>query len=107
MVNCYRIVKKFPREEKYGLISQMTRASISIMLNYVEGYARRRNKVKLNFYEISHGSTQECKYILYFAYCQKWIAKEEYLILQTSVEEIAKMLWATIDLLERKIESES
>lgn len=64
---CYRISKNFSDEEKYGLKSQFCRASISIMLNYVEGYARRRDKVKLNFYEISHGSSQECKYILFFA----------------------------------------
>jgi len=44
---------------------------MSIMLNYVEGYARRRDKVKLNFYEISHGSAQECKYIIFFAYEQR------------------------------------
>ena len=34
----------------------------------VEGYAKKSQKVKLNFYEISHGSSQECKYIIYFSY---------------------------------------
>ena len=78
---------------------------MSIMLNYVEGYARRREKVKLNFYEISHGSTQECRYIIYFSCVQKWISQDEYQKGLGMVNEIGRMLWSTIDLLENKIES--
>ncbi len=101
----YKIVNKFPKNELYGLNSQLRRASISIMLNYIEGYARRRDKVKLNFYEISHGSTQECKYIYYFAYTQKWITNKEYKIGLDMVNEVGKMLWSTIDLQQKKIVS--
>lgn len=100
----YTLVKKFPKEERYGLMSQICRASISIMLNYVEGYARRKPKVKINFYEISHGSTQECKYIIFFAYTQQWITKAEYEKTLDIVNEVARMLWSTIDLLEKEIE---
>jgi four helix bundle protein len=103
VIYCYDNIKKFPDTEKYGLRSQLSRASMSIMLNYVEGYARRREKVKLNFYETSHGSTQECKYILYFAFCQKWIQEKEYQNGLTMVDEIARMLWSTIYQLEKKI----
>jgi len=62
----YRISKKFPKEEMYGITSQIRRASLSVMLNYVEGYARCRSKVYLNFLEMSYGSLQECKYIIDF-----------------------------------------
>lgn len=99
----YKIAEKFPKEEKYGLRSQLTRASMSVMLNYVEGYARRRDKVKLNFYETSHGSTQESKYIIFFACTQTWITKLEYTEGLGMVDEIARMLWSTIDLLEKRI----
>jgi four helix bundle protein len=74
------------------------------MLNYVEGYARRRDKVKLNFFEIAHGSTQECKYIIYFSFCQQWITNAQYQQLLGMVDEIAKMMWATIDKLEKTID---
>ena len=104
---CYKIVKKFPNNERYGLVSQLCRASISVMLNYVEGYARRREKVKLNFYEMSHGSTQECKYIIFFASTQHWITIEEYQTGLDMVQEIGRMLWSTVDLLETKIEKEN
>ncbi|MFA7653623.1 MAG: four helix bundle protein [Candidatus Magasanikbacteria bacterium] len=104
---CYQIVKNFPSNELYGVSSQLRRASMSIMLNYVEGYARRRDKVKLNFYEISHGSSQECKYIIYFAFIQNWISKDEYNVGLEMSNEIGKMIWVTIDKLEEKIESVS
>lgn len=98
----YSIAEKFPKEEKFGLVSQLCRAAISVMLNYVEGFARRRIKVKLNFYEISHGSCQECKYIFFFAFSQKWICKEEYDKAILMTDEIGRMLWSTIDFLEKE-----
>ncbi|PIR75319.1 MAG: hypothetical protein CO030_04115 [Candidatus Magasanikbacteria bacterium CG_4_9_14_0_2_um_filter_42_11] len=45
----YDITEHFPKTELYGVSSQMQRASLSILLNYVEGYARFKPKVKLNF----------------------------------------------------------
>lgn len=99
----YALLQQFPETEKYGIRSQLSRAAMSIMLNYVEGFARRRDKVKLNFYETAHGSTQECKYILYFSFCQKWISPPEYQQATNLLEQIARMLWSTIDGLERKI----
>jgi four helix bundle protein len=100
---CYEITKKFPKSELYGTVSQLRRASMSIMLNYVEGYARRRPKVKLNFYETSHGSTQESKYVIFFAQTQTWINKEECNQGLEIANEVAKMLWSIIDNLEQDI----
>ncbi|MBI4653213.1 four helix bundle protein [Candidatus Kuenenbacteria bacterium] len=39
----YKITKKFPKDELYGVTSQIRRSSLSIILNYIEGYARRKN----------------------------------------------------------------
>ena len=63
----YDYTEQFPRSELYGTISQFRRAAISIMLNYVEGYARFKPKVKLNFFETAYGSARECKYLLFLA----------------------------------------
>ncbi|MDP3726651.1 MAG: four helix bundle protein, partial [bacterium] len=52
----YHITKDFPKSELYGATSQLRRASLSIILNYIEGYARKRQLVKINFFEISYGS---------------------------------------------------
>jgi len=66
----YKISRDFPREEMYGITSQFRRASMSIMLNYVEGFARNSNnkdKLYKNFIEISYGSLKESKYLLFFS----------------------------------------
>ena len=58
----YRVTRLFPREELYGLTSQVRRAAVSIMLNYIEGYARRKLLVQLIFFETSYGSLQAVHY---------------------------------------------
>jgi len=48
----YKITKKFPKEELFGLISQMRRRAVSVVVNIVEGYGRRTTKDKIQFYYI-------------------------------------------------------
>jgi len=62
----YKITRDFPDNEKYGLTSQWRRASMSIVLNYVEGYARFKEGYQIQFCENSYGSFQESKYLLNF-----------------------------------------
>src|SRR3989344_7589840 len=62
VLDIYRLTKKFPQEEKYGLISQMRRAAVSIATNIVEGFRRISVKESLNFYNISNGSLEELRY---------------------------------------------
>lgn len=51
----YNITEKFPKSELYSTSNQFRRASVSVMLNNVEGYARKKPKVQLNFYETFYG----------------------------------------------------
>jgi four helix bundle protein len=55
----YDVSKFFPRDEVFGLTSQLRRAALSVALNYVEGYARQRRAVLKNFTEIAYGSLKE------------------------------------------------
>ena len=55
----YKITKNFPEEEKFNLISQMRRCSVSIPSNIAEGAGRNSNKEFLHFLSISNGSTSE------------------------------------------------
>jgi four helix bundle protein len=69
---------------------------MSVMLNYVEGFARRRSyecKVYKNFLEISYGSLKESKYLIYFSYTEGYINESDYTKLATLNDEIGKMLW--------------
>ncbi|PJB19449.1 four helix bundle protein, partial [Candidatus Falkowbacteria bacterium CG_4_9_14_3_um_filter_36_9] len=60
-----KITRSFPKDELYGITSQLRRAALSVILNYIEGYARKRDKVYKNFLEISYGSLKEAKYLLH------------------------------------------
>jgi four helix bundle protein len=55
----YEITKRFPQDEKYGLISDMRRAANSISHNIAEGFGRYEKRDKTRFYKISRGSTYE------------------------------------------------
>lgn len=58
-VICYDVTKRFPREEQFGLVSQMRRAAISIASNIAEGAARTGSKEFVQFLYISLGSASE------------------------------------------------
>ena len=63
----YRLTHGFPREEMYGLTSQLRRAAVSVPANIVEGFGRSTKGDKLRFYNISQGSLEECRYYLILA----------------------------------------
>jgi len=92
----YRLTKGFPREELYGVTSQLRRAALSVILNYIEGYARIRSKVYKNFLETSYGSLKESKYLLHFSLVEKYLTKEEYRQVLKLADEIGAMLWSTL-----------
>ena len=92
----YAISRKFPREEIYGVTSQLRRSALSVILNYIEGYARMRNKVHKNFLEISYGSLKESKYLLDFSLKEKYLIESDYQKAVRLADEIGAMLWTTM-----------
>lgn len=103
----YNITKKFPTEERYSSADQLRRAALSVILNYIEGYSRRRKKVQLTFYETAYGSLSESRYLYYFALKETWITKEEYYYAVGIADEIGAMLWSEISTIEKQIEKEN
>jgi len=93
----YKVTKKFPNEERFGVTSQLRRAALSIILNFIEGFARSNPKVYQNFLKISYGSLKETDYLINFSYKEKYIIDNEYKILQEQLEEIGKMLWTLME----------
>jgi len=92
----YKITRSFPKEELYGVTSQLRRAGLSTILNYIEGFARQRKAVKQNFWEISYGSLKESKYLLHFALVEKYLSQKDYEKAIKLAEEIGAMLWRSI-----------
>lgn len=60
----YGLTKEFPREEIYGLSSQMRRAAVSIPSNIAEGFQRSGIRDKIKFFNIAQGSLEELRYQL-------------------------------------------
>lgn len=92
----YHVTKKFPKNELYGVTSQFRRSSLSVILNYIEGYARRKPAVQLNFFEISYGSLKESEYLFDFSYKEEYLTKEDYEKGSKLADEIGAMLWTEI-----------
>ncbi len=59
VLEIYRLTKPFPKEELFGLVSQMRRCAVSITSNVAEGFSRQTYKDKVHFYIISQGSITE------------------------------------------------
>ena len=92
----FKTSKRFPEEEKYGVTSQLRRAALSVILNYIEGYARNRNKVHKNFLEISYGSLKESQYLIEFSFKEGFINKGDFDRLLKLGDGIGMMLWGIL-----------
>jgi four helix bundle protein len=89
----YQTTKAFPKEEIYGIISQLRRAALSIPTNIVEGYSRKGDKELSHFINISLGSLAEVKYLLYFSNRLGYLKQEEYMAQKAGYKALGKKLW--------------
>ncbi len=76
----YRVTKEYPGEERFGLVSQMRRAAISIPANIAEGFKRRGLAEKIRFYNIAAGSLEELKYFFILSRDLEYINSNQDLI---------------------------
>ncbi|MGG5508237.1 MULTISPECIES: four helix bundle protein [unclassified Myroides] len=88
----YILTKKFPIEEKYGLVSQLRRAMLSVMANIAEGMARATNKDKARMINISYSSAIEVINFLILSLDLEFISVEEYTNLRKKLEHITNQL---------------
>jgi len=95
----YKLTKDFPKSEIFGITSQLRRATLSIPLNIIEGFARSSIKTHRRFLEIAYASLKETKYLLYFSCREKYISKKSYEEIINLSEEIGKILWTKIQTL--------
>jgi len=88
----YVVTKNFPKEEIFGLTSQMRRAAFSVPANIVEGYARSFPKEKIQFYIIARGSLTELEYYIDFSLRLRYILKEQHKELVNLRNEVGRLL---------------
>jgi four helix bundle protein len=89
----YSFTKKFPKDELYGITSQLNRASVSIAANIAEGAGRNSNKEFIQFLSIAMGSSAEVETLLIISEKQGFISKENYEAVISKLNQIQNMLF--------------
>ncbi|WP_426474914.1 four helix bundle protein [Chryseobacterium balustinum] len=92
VTDIYNQTSSFPKEEIYGLVSQLRRSAVSIPSNIAEGAARYSNKEYIQFLYVALGSLMELDTQLIIAKNINFISEESLIVLQLKMEEIGKML---------------
>ncbi len=89
VLNVYRITQLLPKEEIFGISSQLRRAAISIAANIVEGFRKRGKNDKMKFLNIAQASADECAYFLILIQDLNYAQTQE---LAHQLDEVSRML---------------
>lgn len=100
----YAVTKGFPSNEKFGLVSQINRAAVSIPANIAEGWGRQSRKNYIQFIRISRGSLFELETLIIIAKNEHFIQDIYFDEMNSIIDEIGKMLNSMIKKLEEKVD---
>ena len=89
--NIYMVTKEFPKEEIFGLTSQLRRASVSISLNISEGSSRSKKDFS-RFIDLARGSVFECVTVLQISLKQGYLDQRKFIELEDRLINLSKML---------------
>jgi four helix bundle protein len=89
VLDVYKFTEGFPKQEMFGLTSQLRRAAVSVPANFAEGFKKMGLSDKLRFYNIAQGSLEECRYYLILA---RDLNFGEVTDLKNDLETVSKML---------------
>ena len=106
VTSIYMMTQSFPKEETFGLVSQLRRASVSVPSNIAEGYARGTDKEKLHFLRISSGSMSEVETQLLLSLNLGYIDQEKYNELSDIVTSVWKQLNSLISSIKKRLTSQ-
>lgn len=96
VLNTYKTTQSFPKEELYGIVSQIRRCSVSIPSNIAEGLLRSSSLELARFLSIAKGSCGELSTQLIISYKLKYINKKTLEELLKQIQEITKILYSSI-----------
>jgi four helix bundle protein len=99
--SCYRLTARFPNDERYGLTSQIRRASVSIPANVAEGYGRNSKGAYIQFLRVAQGSLKELETHVLLAERLGLASPEVCSPLLTSCDSLGRMLWSLIRSIEQ------
>lgn len=101
-IRVYKLTKKFPKSELYGLTSQLRRATFSIPSNIAEGYVRQHRPEYIQFLTIALGSAAETETQLLLAKELQFAHPKDFLEIESLLQEVMRMLFAQIRTLKNK-----
>lgn len=96
VLEIYRLIKKFSKDEMFGLVNQMRRAAVSVTSNIAEGFGRQGYKEKIQFFFVSHGSLIELKDQLLIARDVRYISLPEFAQISEQANTTHKLLQGLI-----------
>lgn len=102
-VECYRVMKVFPKDELFGMTSQIRRAATSIPANIAEGQGREHTKEFLHFLSVARGSLMELQTYLLLAQRVGLLKEAELPVLLPVCERISQMISRLRQALQRKL----
>jgi four helix bundle protein len=97
----YLVTRRFPEEEKFGITSQMRRASLSICANIAEGTSRQTDKDKARFINMAFSSAIETINFLILSNDLEFLSDEHYVVLREKIEKITNQLNSLYDRYEK------
>ena len=103
VTSIYLLTRSFPKEELFGLVSQLRRAAVSVPSNIAEGYARSTDKEKLHFLRISSGSMSEIETQLMLCLNLEYIDRDKYEELSETVTSVWKQLNSLISSIKKRL----
>ncbi|ALM09567.1 MAG TPA: four helix bundle protein [Candidatus Peribacter riflensis] len=88
----YRITRKFPKDEMFGLVAQLRRAVVSISSNIAEGFSRISYAEKIHFYSIALGSVTEVQNQMLIARDVEYVAQEDFMSVEKQSVKVHKLI---------------
>ena len=94
VIAVYKVTKGFPAEEKFGLVSQLNRAAVSVASNIAEGSGRTSRKDQAHFTQLAYGSLMEVACQLEIACDLQFLVEKEYMPIAVAIDTLSAKLSA-------------
>jgi four helix bundle protein len=102
VMDVYKLVSKFPKDEVFGLTSQMKRAAVSVASNIAEGCGRSGHQEKIRFFTMSRGSISELDAQMEISSGLNYVSQKEYMDIDVKMQEVSRMLQGLINSVKAK-----